>query len=154
MGLDMTLERRIHIYGMYPFYGTSGEINIYKDERKIDIPFNRVYSINLQCGEWRKANHIHKWFVENVQDGNDDCGEYCVSIEDLKTLLLTCKKVLKNRNEEVSNELLPTAAGFFFGGTDYDEYYYETIQYTVGLIEHIQETYDPIVDSFFYRSSW
>jgi hypothetical protein len=23
-------------------------------------------------GYWRKANAIHRWFVEHVQDGNDD----------------------------------------------------------------------------------
>ena len=22
---------------------------------------------------WRKANYIHNWFVENIQNGSDDC---------------------------------------------------------------------------------
>lgn len=44
-----------------------------------------------QVGYWRKANHIHNWFVENVQDGEDDCryhGE--VTKEDLEELLVSC----------------------------------------------------------------
>jgi hypothetical protein len=35
---------------------------------------------------WRKANQIHKWFVDNVQDGVDDCKEYWVSEEKLQEL--------------------------------------------------------------------
>ena len=30
-------------------------------------------------GYWRKANQIHKWFVDNVQGGIDDCRPYPVS---------------------------------------------------------------------------
>lgn len=30
-------------------------------------------SIWKEIGYWRKANHIHKWFVDCVQDGEDDC---------------------------------------------------------------------------------
>ena len=38
--------------------------------------------------EWRKANAIHKWFVDHVQDGEDDCGRYPVSVDKLKDCLL------------------------------------------------------------------
>ena len=33
-----------------------------------------IYEDN-QIASWRKANAIHKWFVDNVQDGVDDCGD-------------------------------------------------------------------------------
>ena len=45
------------------------------------------YEHNRETGYWRKANHIHQWFVENIQDGNDDCREYYVPRERLKELL-------------------------------------------------------------------
>ena len=45
-------------------------------------------------GYWRKANHIHKWFVDNVQDGEDDCREYDVSIEQLHELRNICFDIL------------------------------------------------------------
>ena len=38
-------------------------------------------------GYWRKANAVHNWFVDNVQDGNDGCKHYWVSKEDLQKLL-------------------------------------------------------------------
>jgi hypothetical protein len=33
-------------------------------------------------------------------------------------------KILAAHNQETAQELLPTQAGFFFGSTDYDEWYY------------------------------
>jgi hypothetical protein len=36
---------------------------------------------------WRKNYKIHTWFVENIQNGNDDCNTYRVYISQLKKLL-------------------------------------------------------------------
>ena len=48
-------------------------------------------------GYWRKANAIHKWFVDNVQDGIDDCDYHNeVTKEILEDLLDTCEKVIAN----------------------------------------------------------
>lgn len=50
-----------------------------------------------QAGYWRKANHIHNWFVENVQDGEDDCRyHHEVTEEKLKELLDVCNTVLNS----------------------------------------------------------
>lgn len=48
-----------------------------------------------EAAYWRKANHIHKWFVDNVQDGNDDCGHYYVDKEQLEELRDLCDEVIK-----------------------------------------------------------
>lgn len=48
-----------------------------------------------QVGYWRKANEIHNWFVENVQEGIDDCCYHNeVTKEVLEELLDVCNKVL------------------------------------------------------------
>ena len=86
---------------------------------------------------WRKANHIHNWLVQNVQSGNDDCGDYSLSISDMENLVDVCDKVLEARSETVSRELLPTTAGFFFGSTQYDDWYYDEIEYTKDVLEEI-----------------
>lgn len=52
-------------------------------------------TVQVQAGYWRKANAIHKWFVENCQDGVDDCRESYVSREQLQELLGICQKVMK-----------------------------------------------------------
>lgn len=51
-------------------------------------------------GYWRKANAIHNWFVNNVQDGKDECQEAYVSREQLKELLGICQKVVAGSRVE------------------------------------------------------
>lgn len=45
---------------------------------------------------WRKANHIHGWFVDNVQGGVDDCGTYEVTPDQLRQLLAICECVIEH----------------------------------------------------------
>lgn len=52
------------------------------------------FSIFTEVGYWRKANHIHAWFVENVQGGNDDCSYYTVTEDNLMDLKEICEKVV------------------------------------------------------------
>ncbi|MEM8970823.1 MAG: hypothetical protein AAGD43_02005 [Pseudomonadota bacterium] len=43
---------------------------------------------------WRTANHIHAWFVDNVQGGYDNCKFYHVRWELLDVLIGVCDEVL------------------------------------------------------------
>jgi len=109
-----------------------------------------VKEVQIECGYWRKANHIHKWFVDNVQGGEDDCGRYYVSREQLTELRDLCQRVLDFRH--LANELLPRQQGFFFGGDEYDEWYFKDIEGTIKVIDQclmLPEQWD-----FEYHSSW
>jgi hypothetical protein len=106
-------------------------------------------SVDFPMGYWRKANQIHNWFVENVQDGEDNCGSYYVTREQLEELKELCINVLANK--ELAEDLLPTGAGFFFGSTTYDEYYYGDLNDTIGIITRCLESK---FDGFEYQSSW
>jgi hypothetical protein len=110
------------------------------------------YSIFEEAAYWRKANQIHNWFVEHVQNGVDDCGTYEVSKEALESLLETAGKVRLNTG--AAEELLPTASGFFFGGTDYDEWYMQDIENTISMMVEVLERTDFKTDILFYHSSW
>ena len=115
---------------------------------------------------WRKANAIHKWFVDNVQYGEDDCKEYTVYPEQLVELRDLCRKVLATKEE--AERLLPTQSGFFFGGTEYDDWYFSDLEYTARAIqmalEHVKEvekgwSFEHEKEPgwrvrFTYRSSW
>jgi hypothetical protein len=96
-----------------------------------------IYGVNVEvtCAYWRKANQIHSWFVKNVQGGVDNCDNYYVSREKLQELLDLVNRALAERNPN----LLPPQAGFFFGGTDIDEWYWQDLK-------------DKL--SFYYTSSW
>ena len=108
-------------------------------------------TLEVQVAYWRKANQIHKWFVDHVQNGKDDCGDYYVSREQLQLLLDTCKIVLIDREE--ASQLLPVQEGFFFGSYEYNEYYFGDLQDTIDQIERILNEYPEDWD-FKYQSSW
>ena len=57
-------------------------------------------------------------------------------------------------NPELAAKLLPTQSGFFFGGTDYDEYYMEDVKYTFELLPKIISETDFDKQVISYRSSW
>jgi hypothetical protein len=121
------------------------------------IKSNRISNVIEEVMYWRKANHIHHWFVQNVQDGVDDCGEYVVSPEQLQRLVQDCKEVLEDVDK--GGDILPTVGGFFFGSTDYDEYYIEGIKETLNVLEPLLteiEEANEVGEWFdiYYTSSW
>ncbi len=54
----------------------------------------------------------------------------------------------------VAKELLPTTSGFFFGDTDYDQWYIEDIANTIEIIQNVLETTDFDTQMIAYISSW
>ena len=113
---------------------------------------NDIYGVNVSvnCAYWRKVNAVHNWFVTNVQNGEDDCGEYYVSHDKLKELLTTARQALFHKDPK---ELMPQA-GFFFGSYDIDEWYWEGIKSTIKQLSKLTELPDFEDLSFYYQSSW
>lgn len=137
-----------------------------------------------EVGYWRKANQIHAWFVDIVQNGVDDCGYHDeVTREVLEDLLDTCKTVLASckliegkvengytfvhgnrvyeyvdglvvEDPSVAEQLLPTQVGFFFGSYDYDEWYVEQIKDTIDIIVNLLATTNFDEEMIYYVSSW
>jgi hypothetical protein len=112
-----------------------------------------IQEVSVRVGYWRKANAIHKWFVTNVQQGVDNCGSYSVSRDTLTELRDICVRV-RDWPGGLAAEQLPTASGFFFGNTDYDEWYFQDVERTVKFIDAallLQETENWDIE---YSSSW
>jgi hypothetical protein len=109
-----------------------------------------VKEVSIDAGYWRKANAIHDWFVRECQGGVDECQPSYVSREQLGELRQLCEEVLEDRT--LASKLLPTTAGFFFGSTEYDEYYFQDIELTVKIIDSVSAL--PNEWEFEYRSSW
>lgn len=145
MGLDMYLRKEFYIAAKYEHRKVKAKVDITIDGKPIKVDPKKIYSITEDVGYWRKSNQIHKWFVDNVQGGKDDCESYDVGYEDLLKLKELCEKVLKTKD----TSLLPPQSGFFFGSTEIDEGYFEDLKYTVKMIEDL----DPEGD-YIYRSSW
>jgi hypothetical protein len=152
MGLDMYLTKKVYIGAKYEHRKVTGEISLKIDGKPVNIKLNRISYINEEVGYWRKANQIHKWFVDNVQGGEDNCGDYWVSPKHLKELLELCKKVKNNPKE--APELLPTEEGFFFGGTEYGDEYMRDIDDTIDILEKVLSEEDYGNDEYSYHASW
>ncbi len=88
-----------------------------------DLPSGRI---ELTVAYWRKVNSIHQWFVDNCADGEDNCRPVYVSREKLLELLTTVKTAIK----ELDSDYLPPQGGFFFGSTDVDDYYWDSLKET------------------------
>lgn len=139
MGLDMYLYARKYFWRE-------------DDKPEIDdIPEGyEVSYVTVKTIYWRKANAIHKWFVDNVQDGIDNCQEYYVRREELEKLRNLCTEVLDGAPPE---DRLPTASGFFFGSTEYGEDYRDDLRQTVICIDRTLTAFDDEWE-FRYASSW
>mgnify|MGYP007049617583 CR=1 FL=1 len=149
MGLDMYLNAKRYLWS---WNDESEDKTIAKGIQTVaNIPDDfEVQEIKIKAGYWRKANQIHKWFVENVQSGTDDCGYYDVSRQDLIDLKEICNKVIANK--ELAPTTLPTESGFFFGATEYDDWYYNDLSETVEMLDkalNLGKEWD-----FEYHSSW
>jgi hypothetical protein len=168
MGLDMYLSARKYVSDYNYEQGKTKEefdsildaVGLTRGQVSEDSP---SIVVNVNIAYWRKANAIHNWLIENVAGGEDDCQPFYVSREELvelhKTLckLIQLKVELSDSEEELHealDELLPTQSGFFFGGTDYDEWYWENLTWTERRLASILEDQAFADFEFQYRASW
>lgn len=145
MGLDMYLERDIFIGAQFEHRRVTGTVNLFADGKPIKIDQAKLSKVTEQVGYWRKANAIHAWFVKNVQDGEDECQRSYVSQEQLKALRDECVQALAANDP---GNLKPQS-GFFFGSTEVDEYYWNSLKDTVTMLDGL----DPN-GAYYYQASW
>lgn len=148
MGLDMFLNRRVGIGANYESNKVSGIIDLKSHGVPINIELKKVTYINEQVMYWRKANSIHDWFVENVQEGEDDCKEYYIDPDTLCVFIELCKNTIKQIKEGVSDDKLDLPSGL---SNDLDDHYINELQRTVNTIEPLLYIGD---NDFYYESSW
>ena len=150
MGLDMYLDKRSYVR-QWEHIDADKQYNVEvtRGGEPTNINPKKVKYIIEEAGYWRKQNQIHRWFVENVQKGVDDCGDYYVERNRLQELLDICKIVQTDHSK--AEELLPSASGFFFGGTDYDEWYFSGIDNTIDILKEALEDENA---EYYYSSSW
>jgi hypothetical protein len=101
---------------------------------------------------WRKANQIREWFVNNLKEPVDNCQISSVNKNELEKLIKDCMKVLQNK--ENAKDIIPTSEGFFFGGTEYDEYYFQDIVDTLSNMIKLNEEIDWDNEALYYTEWW
>jgi len=159
-------------------------LDMYLIKRKKDITSRDYWNFDNEEMYWRKANEIHKFFCDNceeIEEGivykvtKDNLLDLLGKCNKILEIVKTKKGTIRNgqkynlekqtwedileegiviENEEEIKEVLPTQSGFFFGSTDYDEYYLERIKNTQTHLEMILSTIDFDIYDMYYLASW
>ena len=140
MGLDMYLYLRKSEYRYNRSWEGNAPENLYPEElaefekKANERNFAAVQTqTDFEIGYWRKFNALHSFIVENFAEGEDNCQEIHLDRADIM-LIINALKAVKNDHAKAET-LLPTATGFFFGGQEYDEYYFDCVDYALDIFE-------------------
>jgi hypothetical protein len=181
MGLDMYMSKKTYVK-QWSHNKPEEQFNVEVKkggEPFNKIKTDRVSYVVEEVSYWRKFNALHNWFVNECGDGEDNCQEIYIG-EKLPELLETLhkvKEVYENspkkkvqvesgwsngeksfvevevpEDTDTLDELFPTSSGFFFGGTEYDEYYIEQVNETIELIEGLLKEDEN--GDYYYQASW
>jgi len=162
MGLDqyLTAKKYVSKWDYSNDYKDKAISQEFTDLLPMDTPDITKYgqfagiTVEYPVGYWRKANAIHNFFVQEVGEDVDDCREMFVHRDVLVELRSRCSDVLKADDmEEMAKEVgLETVSGFFFGDTEYGDWYKEDLKLTVEICDFVLAL--PEEYSLHYQASW
>lgn len=131
------------------------DINVRDFNSKTETAFYKV-------GYWRKFNALHAYIVKNFAAGRDECQDILLTKRNINDLLSILKQVKEFPDK--AEDLLPTSDGFFFGSLEYDDLYFDNVEYSIELFEKILKLFDQfekeededyhISYDIIYRASW
>lgn len=107
---------------------------------------------------WRKSNQIHGWFARRFPD-LENCKEVPITKEDLLRLTSDIS-VCVNEIIDIGHAggackaHLPTTKGFFFGLTDYEEWYVEDLFESLQKVTYCAYKMAKYPDSKFTYTAW
>lgn len=143
MGLDMSLYR-VPAEVELPEFTPEERENYWETVEKTG-----VFDKSEEVAYWRKFNALHGWFVENCQDGIDECQYSSIGEEQLKELVDLLEESLTS-----GKALLEPVGGFFFGSTEVDSWYWDDVRRTHEELKDILENTDFSTHYLMYSSSW
>lgn len=113
-------------------------VNLAKDIVPLQKEYNeyskQVEELNprKEVAYFRKVNFLIEYF-----EYGENCSYKEITKEQVIELLERCNQVLDDNS--LASELLPTTSGFFFGNTNYDEYYIDKVQ-------NVKETFERLLE--------
>jgi hypothetical protein len=158
MGLDMYINRvnrtNHSVEELVEFYHERDDVTPESQDCQPFLPLRKfdwgdAYCIFHEACYWRKFNALHNWFVNNLQNGVDDCGFYELTQEKVNE----CLDVLREVKDTKKYKLMEPKSGFFFGSTEVDEWYWDGVDNAIDQLEKLLNL-DWNAYRFFYHSSW
>lgn len=150
MGLDMYLEAKLHL----PPYSTElapvrqaiGQAIGYTpptEKPDNDATLMEITGVTVRVGYWRKFDHLHQWFVSNVQEGHDDCRPAYIAPDVLAEL--------EEQLDQVSDD--PESASEHFINEGDEPMSEDDIDYTLKVVVQAKKLQERGWD-IYYRASW
>jgi hypothetical protein len=129
---------------------------------KIGNSNSKYVTVEVTALYWRKANAIHGWFVNELAGGEDECQVIPVTRENITTLRDLCVDAMSvpagMSLDTHARTVLPTSDGFFFGGSEIDDYYIQDLKDTIEginrILEELPETGEGWDWRLTYQASW
>jgi hypothetical protein len=161
MGLDQWLHAREYISGTNHRRTPEGDFISEENPKYIDVVVGAGLTtddvdtdypsatVEIKVAQWRKAWQIHTWFVNEIQDGEDNCKDYYVSRDKLIDLRNLCQQVLDN--PESADELLPDP---YASVGDDPEWYTYQMTHTITQLDKVLNNTKFDGWDFQYSSSW
>lgn len=115
----------------------------------LDVFFEKHKTV----GYFKKINFLVKYFADLGFDVENQIPFY-INKDQVIELKNRCIAVLEDHDR--AEDLLPTMSGFFFGSTDYDDFYFDNVEL---ILEYCEETLLPMFDELddmegVYFSTW
>lgn len=164
--------------------GYSAEFNYWEEDENPNYTLDDLYDIdgyhtktysfaNIKGVQQnlRKANQIQNYFESKFYENNSsesyDCINTVLNDVDIDIILSKIEKIMSQKTPEAKKKyaerILPTTVGFFYGDTDYDQYYFdnltsfaEQLKYLTKVRNHIDQvmTDSPFSVEIVYSSWW
>lgn len=143
--INSVAEQLIELNSAYSFTNPYSPVYIDKNDMISEFDLDPIYDVDgnathryelltvkWQDRSYRKANQIQNYFETRFYEGGNEANheQYnCINTEvddfTIDDLLNRIHKINKNPTATVAEAEFPTTAGFFYGGTDYDEFYFQ-----------------------------
>ena len=92
----------------------------------LDLYIKKKNRDSKELAYFRKINFLIP-FIEDYYNINlENCKDVEIDKECIEELLIRCNEVLADNS--LAEKLLPTEAGFFFGDTEYNEFYFNNVK--------------------------
>lgn len=97
-----------------------------QDEENYPLAGDKYHTLMTEVWEGRKENHIQRAIEEITGQTVENCDYLFLTRKHVEQLVEKLQSV--HADHELAQVVLPTQAGFFFGGTQYDEWYFRDIE--------------------------
>jgi hypothetical protein len=108
--------------------------------KKVEYWVNEILAsfVNGEDMYYRKVNFLYAYFADRLD--NEQC---IVTLADCKKIIKYAETILETRDTDLAAKLLPTQSGFFFGSTEYNDYYFDDVR---DVLEQFSEYIDDWTD--------